>query len=272
LCELILARVILFCLLVALTSAASAHSTKPTLTEPAVSPDGGTIAFVSGGDIWSVAAEGGDAHVLVSGMGNASRPLYSPDGARLAFVSDKTGGGDIYLLTLDTGRLRRVTFADGREALSGWSHDGRWLYFSASRDNIAGMKAVYRVRAKGGTPMPVSLELHRNEEEGVPSPDGKSIALVGGGWGSAQWWRDGHAHIDDGAIWLLDNDGRHHYTRITPNDARALWPMWSATGKSVYYMSDRSGTENLWRAPRSQVHGKPAGQKRITDFDHGRVL
>ncbi|HET6726171.1 MAG TPA: peptidase S41, partial [Gammaproteobacteria bacterium] len=248
-------------------SAVWAQQSAPTFTEPALSPDGHTLAFVSGGDIWSVAARGGIAHLLVSGEADASRPLYSPDGKRLAFISDKTGGGDIYILDLASGNLRRVTWADGREALSAWSRDGEWLYFSSARDNIGGMDAVYRVRAAGGTPTPVSFEPYRNEEAGAPSPDGRVVALVGGGWGSRQWWRDGHAHIDDCAIWLLANDGSHRYTRITPIDARALWPMWSATGQAVYYMSDRGGVENIWRAPRAG-----GDQARITHFTHGRVL
>ncbi|HET7570227.1 MAG TPA: S41 family peptidase [Gammaproteobacteria bacterium] len=244
-----------------------AQSSAPTLTQPAISPDGSEIAFVSGGDIWSVPARGSDAHLLVSGMGNASRPLYSPNGKRLAFVSDKTGGGDIYVLDFASGKLTRITWADGGDRLSAWSRDGKWLYFDSSRDNIGGMAAVYRVRASGGTPMPVSLELYRNEEEGTPSPDGQTIALVGEGWGSAQWWRHGSAHIDHGAIWLLANDGRHHYRRITPDNARALWPMWSADGQSLFYMSDRSGTENIWHVRRNGRH-----LAAVTHFTNGRLL
>ena len=34
-------------------------------TEPALSPDGSEIAFVSGGDIWTAPANGGDARLLV---------------------------------------------------------------------------------------------------------------------------------------------------------------------------------------------------------------
>jgi Tol biopolymer transport system component/C-terminal processing protease CtpA/Prc len=213
-----------------------------------------------------VPAAGGAAHLLVADKGADSRPLFSPDGNRLAFVSDATGDGDIYVLDIANGKLSRVTYADGRDELSGWSRDGQWLYFSAGRDNVGGFNAVYRVRATGGTPMPVSLEAYRNEEQGVPSPDNSTVALVGGGMGAFQWWRHGSAHIDHGAIWLLKNDGSHAYARLTPDDARADWPMWAPDNRSLYYMSDRGGTENIWYVQRD------GSEAALTHFGDGRVL
>ncbi len=247
-------------------AADAAPTPKPSFAQPAISPDGSRIAFVSGGAIWEVPAAGGAAHLLVADKGADSRPLYSPDGSRLAFVSDATGDGDIYVLDLASGGLTRLTFADGRDRLSGWSHDGKWVYFDSGRDNAGGFNGVYRVRASGGTPMPISLETYRNEEQGVPSPDDASIALVGGGLGAWQWWRHGSAHIDHGAIWLLANDGSHRYTRLTPDDARADWPMWAPDGQSLYYMSDRGGSENIWHVQRDGTEAA------LTKFSDGRVL
>src|SRR5215204_7591722 len=78
-------------------------------TEPSLSPDRKEIAFVSGGDIWTVPATGGVASLLVSHSANEARPLYSPDGRQLAFISSRTGNGDIYLLTLTSGNLKSLT-------------------------------------------------------------------------------------------------------------------------------------------------------------------
>ena len=78
----------------------------PTFAEPGISPDHSEIAFVSGGDIWTVPSTGGVARLLVSHPANESRPLYSPDGKRLAFISTRTGGGDVYVLTFATGDAR----------------------------------------------------------------------------------------------------------------------------------------------------------------------
>ena len=73
---------------------------QPYYSEPAISPDGAEIAFVSGGDIWTVSSKGGAARLLVAHPDYDSRPIYSPDGQYLAFNSTRSGNGDIYTLNL----------------------------------------------------------------------------------------------------------------------------------------------------------------------------
>ena len=238
---------------------------RPYFTEPAVSPDRNEIAFASGGDIWTAPLSGGDARLLVSHVATESHPVYSPDGRTLAFVSDRTGGGDIYLLTLATGDLRRLTYDDGNEMLDGWSRSGEWIYYSSGTRDIAG-NDVYRVRAAGGTPMPVSADRFTNEFFSAPSPDGQSLAFSARGNASGQWWRNGHSHLDESEIWLMRGLSTSSYEKIIDRGAKNLWPMWSADGRSLYFMSDRSGAENIWVKPLT-------GQARaITQFKAGRVL
>src|SRR3954454_4505513 len=52
-------------LLISMTATSAAQApARPYFTEPAISPDLSEIAFVSGGDIWTVAGAGGGAHLL----------------------------------------------------------------------------------------------------------------------------------------------------------------------------------------------------------------
>jgi tricorn protease len=259
---------VLVCCALLAGKGAMAQAALPSLSDPAISPDGKEIAFASGGDIWTVPSAGGEAHLLVTNPATESRPLYSPDGTKLAFVSTRTGAGNIYVLTLATGELLRLTYSDRPDALDGWSHDGKWIYFTSAVNDVAGQGDIFRVSTAGGTPLEVSRERYLNEFESAPSPDGQTIVLVARGLSNSQWWRNGHAHIDETEVWLKPVAESGKYQKFLKADAKHAWPMWSADGKTLFYMSDASGAENIWAAPLVT----PAAAKELTHFKEGRVL
>jgi len=250
---------------------------RQALSDPAISPDGTEIAFVAGGDIWTVPAIGGEARILIAHPATESRPLYSPDGKYLAFTSTRTGNGDVYVLTLATGDLKRLTFDDGFEQVDGWSPDSRYVYFSSTSHDISGMSDIFRVSREGGTSMEVTADRYTTEFQAAPAPDGKGLAFVGRGVASGQWWRHGHSHLDESELWLLRDISGRDYQRLMPEGSKQLWPMWSADGRTLYFMSDRGGNENIWSL-NTGVAIKPAssssagGSHQITQFTSGRVL
>lgn len=235
----------------------------PALAEPAVSPDHSEIAFVSGGAIWSVPSAGGTAHLLAVARGNAHRPIFSPDGKHLAFVDSTPGSNGIYVLTLDGGALRRLTHDDQVGDVSGWSGDGRYVYFAAASHNISYFNDVYRVAVDGGTPMVVLHEDYVNEFEPAPSSDGTSIAFVRNGF--LQWWRRSHSHMDESEI-VVAHPGAQRFDTITTGDAKDQWPMWSPDDRTLYYVSDRSGSDELWS------HASDGHARQLTSLRGGRVL
>lgn len=243
---------------------------KYAFAEPGISPNGNEIAFVSGGDIWTVPTSGGEARLLVAHADNESRPLYSPDGKYLAFSSTRSGNGDVYLLTLDTGDLRRLTYDDGAESLTGWSKDGRMVYFHLTSRDISGMNDIYRVAITGGTPMPVTADRYASEFFGTPSPDGSQLAFSARGIAAAQWWRKGSSHLDQTELWTCrigaKPGDKPHYERLTDGGAKELWPLWQPDGQGLYFVSDRNGSQNLWQKP---LKGQPT---MLTAFTNGRVL
>jgi Tol biopolymer transport system component len=234
----------------------------PYFTEPAISPDRTEVAFISSGDIWTAPINGGEARLLVSHPSTEARPLYSPDGKRLAFISERTGNGDIYLLTFVTGELKRLTFSDANDRLDAWSRDGKWIYFTSGAYDIRS-NDIWRISVDGGTPMQFSHDRFVGEFFSQPSPDGASIAFTARGNSAAQWWRKGHSHLDEAEIWTL-KDGA--YQQHTNRGAKEMWPLWSGDGRSLFYVSDRSGAQNLWAKP---LNG---AAKQITQFKDGRVL
>ncbi|MDQ2679724.1 MAG: S41 family peptidase [Candidatus Eremiobacteraeota bacterium] len=238
----------------------------PSLSTPAISPSGSQIAFVSGGKIWTANSTGGTARILIADGATDDRPVYAPDAKQLAFTSTRSGYANVYVFSLATGAVRRLTYNDANEQLDGWSRDG-WIYFSTSSHNIEGRSDIDRVRATGGTPMPIITQPYVNQFYAAPSPNGENVAFNLRGLAGSQWWRNGNSHIDDSQIWIRRGLGPHpQYEQLTDGGAKEIWPMWAPDGAHLYYMSDRTGSENIWE------HAVGGAARALTHFHSGRVL
>ena len=90
--------------------------------------------------------------------------------------------------------------------------------------------------------MLLSADRYTSEFQAAPAPDG-SIAFSARGTSVGQWWRKGRSHIDESEIWLKRGDT---YEQITQAGAKQMWTMWSADGAKLFYVSDRSGQQNIW--------------------------
>src|SRR5512140_3319235 len=77
--------------------------------DPAWSPDGNSIAFVSNANgsnqIWVSAANGGSAKAITSFDGSIASPTWSPDGHIIVFVRD----GNLWQINSDGTGLQAIT-------------------------------------------------------------------------------------------------------------------------------------------------------------------
>jgi Tol biopolymer transport system component len=123
----------------------------PTDTEPNFSPDGRTIAFARGGDIFSVRPDGSGQRQLTSGPEVDSLPKIAPNGRYVVFERRGALGGSSSLYTVGAtgGGLRALTSGgDDREAA--FSPDGKTIVFV--RATAAGANVnddVYSIRPNG---------------------------------------------------------------------------------------------------------------------------
>ena len=67
-------------------------------------------------------------------------PAWSPDGRRIAFYSQRTPGGDVFVVNTDGSGLRNVTRNAAHDGLGSWSPDGKWIVFDSNR---AGSDDIY---------------------------------------------------------------------------------------------------------------------------------
>ncbi|HEV2442894.1 MAG TPA: PDZ domain-containing protein [Steroidobacteraceae bacterium] len=196
------------------------------------------IVFEYGGELWSVPRDGGQAHVLASGMDLLADPYFSPDGSLIAFTGTYDKNTDVYVISADGGQPRRLTYHPDPDIAVGWTSDGKSVLFSSHRYSDSDPDQLFTVPVTGGFPTELPLP---SGELGSYSDDGNQIAYVPG----FQWepfWKGykGGQHTEIWIARLADSST----VRIPNLNANEGDPMW--VGHEVYFLSDRDGPTTLY--------------------------
>ncbi len=241
------------------------------LRYPAISPDGRSIAFAAGGQLWLVAAQGGEAVALTSSDFYSTRPVWSPDGKMIAFACKRNGNFDVFVTTLTGDTPRRLTYHSEDDVPYAFSADGSTIYFGSSRlggpeTELVGAyhrsMQLYTIPATGGT---TQLLLPTPAHDVAVSPDGKTLVYDNCPIYENEWRKGA---VSDGTrdLWHFDlSTGKHR--QLTSNRGEDRDGFFVPDGKSVYYLSEQNGSSfNVWQTglepnavPRQITHhqGRP---------------
>ncbi|MBU26032.1 MAG: Tol-Pal system beta propeller repeat protein TolB [Gammaproteobacteria bacterium] len=127
-------------------------------------------------------ADGGRPQVIFQSSEPILSPAWSPDGSRVAYMSFKGKRAGIYVQTLASGEVQKVSDFPGLNSAPSFSPDGRKLVMTLSRD---GNPEVYVANLRTG-------ELERMtkhfsiDTEASWSPDGRSILFTSSRGGKPQ--------------------------------------------------------------------------------------
>ncbi len=232
------------------------------LRHPALSPDGRTLAFSWGGDLWVCPAEGGTAGRITTDPADERKPCWSPDGRSIAFSSDAAGTRDLWVVDLATRAVRRLTWNAADDDAPAWSPDGAWIAFQSNRDPNLDLATndqvwdVWRMPAGGGTAERVTRFRGENP---AWSPDGAWIAYDR----YATGYGDGEHNI-----FMIAADGGGLPREIAAGAEDSRRPVFR--DKTIYFSHEANGVltagfRNVWRA---SIDGGPLHQVTGHRGDH----
>ena len=209
--------------------------------EPAWSPDGQKITFISFRDLAQIPKRGilrGEIYVMNADGTNPinltqsvdrpdGRSSWSPDGKQIAFTSaellneDTLANSNIWVMNADGGNPRNITNHDVLDQTPDWSPDGIRIAFSSNRE---GNWEIYVMNTDGTNPINLTNHLAK---DGRPdwSPDGNRIAFSSD--------RDNNLEI-----YLMNADGTNpiNLTQHLAEDNRSSW---SPDGTRIAFESNR---------------------------------
>ena len=232
--------------------AVAAQATPMWLRYPAISPDGQTVAFAYQGSIYTVPVAGGKATRITPTTCYDMSPVWAPDSKMLAYASNRYGNFDIFTVSAQGGTPSRVTTLSVSDSPYAFSPDGKRIYYGASAGDPAqsalfpktSMSELYAIDVEGGRPEQVLAT--PAQEIDFDAKGGRF--LYQDRKGGENYWRKHHTSSITRDIWMYDvKTGKH--TQLTAWQGEDRDPRFGDGGETVYFLSERGGTFNVWSMP-----------------------
>ena len=229
-----------------------------------------TVVFEAGGAVWKVGLSGGEAVRLTGDSGYDSHPLISPNGRWVAFTGWYRGNTDVYVVSIDGGPVRQLTWRSINQSLQGkietvpdnivvgWTPNSRDIVFLSRRESFnPQIERAFEVPVHGGLPvalpMPWTGPLSFNASGSIVAYNKLSRIL-------AAFHRKHYYGGQADKIFTYDL-ATGASTQLVHWKGENTFPMW--VGDTLYYASDRgaNGVLNIWAK-----NLKTGVERAVTDF------
>jgi Tol biopolymer transport system component/predicted Ser/Thr protein kinase len=160
-------------------------------------------------------------------------PAFSPDGRTLAFMRYSSAGSqDIYVVPVEGGEPKRLTFDNTLLGGMAWTADGAEIVFTSVRGGAD--PRLWRISVSGGSPEPLAAGGERASTLAI-SPQGNLLAYAHDLSGNTKIWR------------MEISEGRAKApAKFIASTRSEFNPEYSPDGKRIAFASDRSGSIEIW--------------------------
>jgi Tol biopolymer transport system component len=121
-----------------------------------------------------------------------------------------------------------------QEVFPQYSPDGRRIAFQSGR--AGGVPEIWLAIADGSNPTRLTRGPGRSQGSPRWSPDGRSIAF------------DSYGEAGHSDVWTISVEGSG-LRQVTRDPADEFVPSWSRDGRFIYFVSNRTGRNEIWRVP-----------------------
>jgi len=225
-------------------------------------------------------------------------PAWSPIGEELAFSREEAGIRSIFVKSLTSGNERRLTRGDNDDIQPAWTPDATAILFVRAKQATTKLEPgdvfgsffdgdIWSIDLASGKETRLIVNAFNPES----SPDGKRIAFDASWAGPRRIWAtdsrgynpqqltsdmsEGISHVrprwsSDGTKVVFQSVERTKFdvrvvdlargrsVWVTNDAVQDLNPVWSPSGRFIYFSSYRGGGINIWRVAMSP-EGTPAG-------------
>jgi Tol biopolymer transport system component/DNA-binding winged helix-turn-helix (wHTH) protein len=232
-----------------------------------MSPDGRQLAYRVNGrnrhELWIRSLDlGADRLRTVEADAAIIQPRWSRDGRQLAYLrrpSNRLRDSSIVLMAADVKGGEWVLPASrSPEMVYDWSADGRSLLVRCRTAAI--QSAICRLpNAAAAGPAPemlvIAADAQHNLYSAKNSPDGRWVSFIAAPDPTRSTVFVSPAN---GGSWVRMTEGRYFEDK----------PRWSPDGRTLYFLSNRTGFWNLWGRRFDSATGSPAGAPfQVSHFD-----
>jgi hypothetical protein len=250
---------------------------------PALSPDGRYVAFISGRGIFTVdlyvadattgeiikrfTSPNRDAHFDAVSYLNSSGS-WSPDARKLAYVVQVEGDNAIGIFDVNSRDVERQIRVRGVGEITdpAWSPDGRSIAFSGS---AGGIGDLYVLDLESERVRQLTNDRHADLQP-TWSPDGRTLAFATDrADGQSQGSDFQELSYSPMRLALMDVASGEIRTLPIFRGAKHISPQWSPDGRSIYFVSDRQGFSDIYRAALAEDGRTLTGVHQVTRLTTG---